>query len=78
MTKSIKLYRGNAGWQAVWSDPQVKELFGTDTIPTAYTKTMPKSEVLRRVRALNPGCIVEAWGQEYLGESIQKMERMIR
>ena len=62
--EKITLYRNNDGWMAIHSDPEVKQLFGTDTIPTAYTKKATKSMVLKKIQELNPGHIVTAWGNE--------------
>ena len=49
---------GSEQWYATTDNPTTKELFGTDTIPTAYSGQMPCGEVLARVKALNPDCNV--------------------
>ena len=64
----IVLYRDCQGWKAIFSDPTIKELFGTDTIPTAFTKNTSKSKVLAEIQKMNPNDVVEAWGQENLGD----------
>jgi hypothetical protein len=65
----ILLYRNNAGWMARFvDDPETIRLFGTDTIPTAFTKQAKKSEVVKAIQDLNPGCIIEAYGNEKLGD----------
>lgn len=38
---------------------ELKELFGTATLPTPYTGAMPAGEVVARLQALNPGACVE-------------------
>ena len=60
----ITLFRTKAGWQAKHTDPAVKELFGADTIPTAFTAQAVKSIVVKEIKAWNPGAIVEAIGPE--------------
>ena len=55
---TIKLYRSADGWMAVFSDPQVVALFGSDTLPTAYTAKAAAEAVLAGVRRLNPGVAV--------------------
>lgn len=55
-TITLTLVDGN--WMAQHSDPQVKRLFGTDTLPTPFTSQADVSMVLRKIRDLNPGCVV--------------------
>ena len=63
--KRIHLYRNNAGWQARFiDDTEIIALFGTDIVPTAFTKLAAKSTVVREITRLNPGYQVEAWGNE--------------
>jgi len=52
--ESITLYREANTWMAEHSDPKVQELFGTDTIPTAYGATCGLSFVVRQLTLLNP------------------------
>lgn len=51
---TIQLYRSGDSWMSRNSDPEVKRLFGTDTIPTAYRAACPAETVLRSIQALNP------------------------
>ena len=41
-------------WDARHSNQNLLELFGMDTIPTAYTLAMPKARVVAKIQALNP------------------------
>lgn len=50
----ITLFKQNGSWMARSTNPRVKELFGTDTIPTAFTDAAPHAEVIARIRELNP------------------------
>lgn len=71
MKKRIILYRTNAGWMARFvDDPETVRLFGADVIPTAFTKCAEKSLVVREIKRLNPEHIVNAMGQERLGETL--------
>ena len=50
------------GWVCRFVGPHaasIVELFGTDTIPSAYTARCSGSDVLAGIRALNPGVEVE-------------------
>ena len=58
MPHTIKLYKTEREFVAVFSDPQVSELFGTDTLPTAFTAAADPAEVLASIRGLNPDCRV--------------------
>ncbi len=58
----IKLYKTAGGWQALHTGPhaeKVKELFGTDTLPTGWTAGAEPEMVLSGIRELNPDCTVE-------------------
>lgn len=51
------------GWLAQHSGPhafEVVDLFGTDTIPTAFTAQAPSEVVAAEIRKLNPDCKVIA------------------
>ena len=53
----ITVYRGENCWMTEQSgagSEYLIELFGTKRLPTAFTLTMPKAEVIRRLKALNP------------------------
>lgn len=58
MEKRIDLYRTPAGWQARQFGADATEcqrLFGTDTLPTAYTARADSAKVGAAIQALNPG-----------------------
>ena len=55
---TIELYVTAQGWMARSNDPQTRELFGTDTIPTAFTCNAHGSKVLAEIQKLNPEAIV--------------------
>jgi len=46
---TIYLYVENGTWVAEHTDPMIKELFGTDTLPTAYTDDMRAEGVVELV-----------------------------
>lgn len=52
----ITLVRGRQCWMAV-SDEHI-ELFGTDSIPTAFPASVDADTVLWEIAELNPGCYV--------------------
>jgi hypothetical protein len=56
MQQTITLYRTPDGWMARHSDPTVKELFGTDTLPTAFTAAASAETVIAEISRLNQGC----------------------
>lgn len=58
MIYSIWLYRTQQGWMAKHNDPSIVDLFGTDTLPTAFTMHADEGEVLATIRDLNPKCCV--------------------
>ena len=60
---TIKLYHTPAGWMTLHSDPAVKQAFGTDVLPTAYTANAPQERVLQSIRDLNPGICVSVLRQ---------------
>tara|TARA_S200002703_G_C3581902_1_gene178721 strand:- start:232 stop:414 length:183 start_codon:yes stop_codon:yes gene_type:complete len=45
----IYLYVENGTWVAEHTDPMIKELFDTDTLPTAYTDDMRAEGVVELV-----------------------------
>jgi hypothetical protein len=59
MHHTITLYRTSQGWMSRTTEPEVRELFGTDTLPTAFTAQAAPATVLARIQALNPDCHVE-------------------
>ena len=54
MYKIYLVLRGTQ-WITIHEDPEVKELFGTAEIPTAFTHLVPKAEVIAELSRLNPG-----------------------
>ena len=55
MKKTIEIIAGTDCWLARYlGDKEIIELFGTDTLPTAYTLRMPKADVIRSLQPLNP------------------------
>ena len=58
---TITLYLRNNEWLSRHSDPEVRRLFGTDTIPTPYTGKSTAATILERIRALNPDRLVEVY-----------------
>lgn len=52
---TITLYRAAGAWLARHSDPLIAELFGSDTIPTAYTAEAEAGSVYSEIARRNPG-----------------------
>jgi len=57
--ETIRLYRLATGWVATFSDPTVKQLFGTDTLPTAFTAQASVDVVRTEIQRRNPGADVQ-------------------
>lgn len=55
----ITLHRGPNGWLMTSTDPLIREAFGTDTIPTAFTNECHADVVRHEISRLNPQAIVE-------------------
>lgn len=55
---TIRLFRTAQGWMSQHSDPEVRRLFGTDTLPTPFTATAAGADVLNAVVRLNPDRVV--------------------
>ena len=55
----MKLFRDDKGWMVQTDNPEVRRLFGTDVIPTAFTVKAEPERVLAAIQALNPGEHVE-------------------
>ena len=70
----IKLYKTEQGWMAQFSDPAIRGLFGTDTIPTAYTAQANAEKVRAAIQERNPIETVEVlrpfgpWGYRRNGQ----------
>ena len=58
MAHTIQLYVTPQGWMCRNSDPAVRQLFGTDVLPTAFTARASADMVLAEIRKLNPDCQV--------------------
>lgn len=57
----ITLIRTSTGWSAQFSGDaaeEVRSLFHTDTIPTAFTAEAPAGKVVAQIRAMWPKCHV--------------------
>jgi hypothetical protein len=58
--KRIILSRNEVLWSATFPDnPDMTELFGTDTVPTPYRAVVPSHVVLQNIRDLNPTADVQ-------------------
>jgi hypothetical protein len=60
----ILLHNGTHGWLATFVGPhsaRLCSLFGTSTIPTAYTSGTSLETVTRGIAARNPGVTVKHW-----------------
>jgi len=55
MDKQITLWNDGRVWYATSTDPVVRELFGTDTLPTPWLAAADGLEVMERIQGLNPG-----------------------
>lgn len=58
--QTIELIRDDSAnvWLARFSDPSIKARFGTDTLPTPFTASADRRDVLACVRERNPDCVV--------------------
>lgn len=54
----IELFVTPQGWMSRTNDPEVFALFGTDTLPTAFTPKASAAAVLAAIQALNPRAVV--------------------
>lgn len=54
----MELFKTETGWNVTTDNPEVMELFGTDTLPTGYTARADAGRVVDAIRALNPGADV--------------------
>ena len=54
--KKIKLFNSPQGWQVRFEDDtEIVKLFGTDTLPTAFTESASPMMVLEVIKKNNPG-----------------------
>ena len=58
MKHTITLSQVSGAWMATFSNPQIAEVMGTDTIPTAYTTKTCAEAVQKEIQKLNPDCLV--------------------
>jgi len=58
MIETIILKAIEGYWAAQYSDSQVYELFGTDTLPTPFPASKPIEWVKCHIQNLNPTCLV--------------------
>lgn len=54
MKYTIKIKRTANGYTAQYNDPIIAELFGSDTITTAYTPVANPKRVLSEIAGMNP------------------------
>jgi len=53
--ETITLSHAGGTWYAKSDNPRIAELFGTDTLPTAYTTALDAVTVAERIQAKRPG-----------------------
>jgi hypothetical protein len=59
-TKTIQIFLLNGAYLMKTNNPEIFELFGTDTLPTPFTTETPLAVVLEKIKALNPDAHVFA------------------
>lgn len=52
--EKLTLFKANGSWLIKTTDKEVMDLFGTDTIPTAFTSNAPVNMVKEAISRLNP------------------------
>jgi len=53
--ETIEIIAGSDCWLARYpGNQEIIDLFGTDTLPTAFTPRMAKADVIARLKPLNP------------------------
>ena len=52
--ENIELFKKDGMWVAKTDNPKVKELFGTDTLPTPFMDSVDGMQVARVIEARNP------------------------
>lgn len=66
---TITLWRDRVAdcWQARFTDPEVRDLFNTDTLPTAFRAVVDSETVRESIASLNPESIVmvEPWSRDH-------------
>lgn len=51
---TLTVFRGPDAWYVRYGDPSISTLFGTDTLPTAFTPEAPLDDVLRALAERHP------------------------
>jgi hypothetical protein len=57
-TETITLSHADGIWMATYSNPEIIEAFGCDTIPTAYTTKLDAVPVAEYIKAANPNASI--------------------
>ena len=52
--EQMRVWRGDTVWLVTSDAPEVRELFGTDTLPTPFTLAVGAETVVAELRGLNP------------------------
>jgi len=50
----MHVFVGTHAWCVRFTDPQITEIMGTDTIPTPYLLRVDKDKVIAELQRLNP------------------------
>ena len=59
-TDTLTVHKTEDQWMVTFKPgTDVKRLFGTSTIPTAFTSLTPAAVVVEKLRELNPGAVVQ-------------------
>ena len=58
MENRITLAVRDGTWHATFTDPEIVQRFGTDTLPTPFTSRAPAETVLAEISRRNPNCVV--------------------
>ena len=56
--ETITLSHAGGTWMATYSNPEIIEAFGCDTMPTAYTTCTDAITVAERIKAANPNASI--------------------
>lgn len=56
---TMRVWSDGQQWLVTNDDPEVRVLFGTDTLPTPFLARAKASVVLAEIRRLNPGADVQ-------------------
>lgn len=62
MQNEIHVHLGSQGWLATHFGPhavEIFDLFGTTTVPTAFTSRAPLASVIETLKVKNPGAVVK-------------------